>query len=540
MIQQEEQTAIMSHLPCEDCGSSDALAVYSDHTYCFSCNTYKKINDTKTSKDKDLITTNLSYASLPTRKITAQTCKKFGYAQTKLNDTPCHIAPYYWKGELVAQHIRYPDKQFRWVGKTSHLELFGQHLWKAGGKRLIITEGEIDCLSISQAFNNAWAVVSVPSGATSAKKYIKQNIEFVSSFEDIVLAFDNDEQGKKATNDVANILQAGKVRIVSFPEGMKDFSDMLQAGLTDEMVKCVFNARHYRPDGIVEASTLWNSLEKFYEGEDDYKCYLTPFPKLNEITKGLRKGELWVFTAGTGIGKSTFVSELAYDLLMNHECKVGYIGLEENIKYSSLRFMSLYLNKPLHIDRTGITKEQFKEAFDKTCGTGRLFLYDHWGSLDSDNLVSKMKFLATGCECDFIVLDHISIAISGIADGDERRIIDNTMTRIRSLVEETGIGCLVVSHLKRRENTNIGFEDGASVSLSQLRGSGSIAQLSDMVIALERNQQDEKSKNISKIRVLKNRYTGNTGLADTLEYNPQTARLISIESFASTDISEDF
>lgn len=524
------QSAIMSHLPCENCGSSDALSLYTDHTYCFSCETYTKLSGdspyVKQNKHPDLITHNLVCASLPTRKITAQTCKKFNYSQTKINNIPCHVAPYYYKSKLVAQHIRFPDKTFIWKGNTSKLELFGQHLWKEGGKRLIITEGEIDCLSISQVFNNSWAVVSVPSGASSAKKYIKQNIEFVSSFEDIVLAFDNDEQGKKATQDVVNILPAGKVRIVAYPSDIKDFSDMLQKDLIEDMSKAIFNASNYRPDGIIDASTLFESLQDYYEGKDFNKAYELPFPKLNEITKGIRKNELWVFTAGTGIGKSTFVSEIAYDLLTRHKCRIGYIALEENIKYSALRFMSLYLSKPLHIDKS-VDKEKFKEAFDATCGSGNLFLYDHWGSLDGDNLISKIRFLATACACDFIILDHISIAISGIVDGDERRMIDNTMTKIRSLVEETNTSCLVISHLKRRENTNTGFEDGAQVSLSQLRGSGSIAQLADFVVALERNQQDEENKNISKVRVLKNRYTGETGVADTMEYFPETGRLCS-------------
>ena len=85
----------------------------------------------------------------------------------------------------------------------------------------------------------------------------------------------------------------------------------------------------------------------------------------------------------------------------------------------------------------------------------------------------------------------------------------------------------VVSHLKRPEKK--GHEEGGQVSLSQLRGSGAIAQLSDMVIGLERNQQGEQP-NVLTIRVLKNRFSGDTGVGGYLEYNPDTGRLLDFTS----------
>jgi twinkle protein len=121
------------------------------------------------------------------------------------------------------------------------------------------------------------------------------------------------------------------------------------------------------------------------------------------------------------------------------------------------------------------------------------------------------------------VLDHLSIVVSGLGDGDERRLIDNAMTALRTLVEETGVGMFVVSHLRRPEGDR-GHEQGAKTSLSQLRGSHSIAQLSDMVIGLERDQQG-KNPNITTMRVLKNRFSGETGIAGYLLYNRDTGRL---------------
>jgi twinkle protein len=131
--------------------------------------------------------------------------------------------------------------------------------------------------------------------------------------------------------------------------------------------------------------------------------------------------------------------------------------------------------------------------------------------------------MAKALDVDYIVLDHLSIVVSGLGDGDERRMIDNTMTKLRSLVEECNIGMIVVSHLKRPEGK--GHEDGAATSLAHLRGSAAIAQLSDIVLGLERNQQDPANKNVTALRVLKNRFTGDTGLCCHLQYDKNTGRM---------------
>jgi twinkle protein len=184
--------------------------------------------------------------------------------------------------------------------------------------------------------------------------------------------------------------------------------------------------------------------------------------------------------------------------------------------------MSLHLNKPVHLEE--VPTEDMREAFDATLGTGRVFMYDHWGSTEGDNLLAKIRYLARGCGCQYIILDHISIVVSGLEGGDERRIIDNMMTKLRSITEELNIGMIVVSHL-RRPSGDKGHEEGVMTSLSQLRGRASIGQLSDIVIGLERNQQDEESSNITTLRVLKNRWSGETGIAGQLSYSATTGRM---------------
>lgn len=518
---QETESTFLRHVPCNQCGSSDAGALYDDgHVFCHKCQAYTPadgvgdLEPTPTKTTKGLITG--EFVALTKRRIREDTVRKFGYQIGRLNNTPVQIAPYYDReGNLVAQKVRTPDKDFRVLGDLSNALPFGANLW-GKGKKLIVTEGEIDALSVSQAQGNKWPVVSIPNGASGAKKHIQKCFDYYDSFDEVVVMFDQDEAGRKAAQEVAEIFAPGKAKVAALP--MKDANELLVAGKEQEIIQSIWNAKPYRPDGIISGSDLWAEVSK----ADLVQSVPYPWAALNGVTRGSRRGELVTLTAGSGIGKSAVVREIAYHLLNQGET-VGMIMLEESVKRTALGLMGLHLNKPLHLSRDGISETDLRSSFDATVGTGRLYLYDHWGSSDIDNLLSRIRFLARGCGCNWIILDHLSIVVSGLGDGDERRLIDNAMTYLRTLVEETGVGLFLVSHLKRPEG-NRGHEQGAQTTLSQLRGSHAIAQLSDMVVGLERDQQGN-NPNVTTLRVLKNRFSGETGIAGYVHYDRDTGRL---------------
>jgi twinkle protein len=105
------------------------------------------------------------------------------------------------------------------------------------------------------------------------------------------------------------------------------------------------------------------------------------------------------------------------------------------------------------------------------------------------------------------------------------------MTKLRTLVQELDISLFLVSHL-RRSNDSTPHEEGGVTSLSQLRGSAGIGQLADSVVGLERNGQADNlvERNITTLRILKNRFTGETGPACYLLWDKHTGRLKEIES----------
>jgi twinkle protein len=522
----------LKHEPCPECNSKDNAARFDDgHLHCFGCGYQEQPKkDPHPPRIQPMappptpLLDFLELKPLEKRGISLDTCKLFNYGYSMHQGATVQVAEYRnKKGDRVAQHLRYPDKKFRWLGDTSNMQLWGQHLWRqghGGGSNLfcVVTEGEIDCMSVSQVQGNKFPVVSLPNGAQSAKKYLAANAEWLGQFSRIVLCFDNDEPGRQAAEDSLAVLPLGKVAICHLPR--KDANEMLQAGEGDKLRDLLWKATPSRPDGIVNASELWDELVR--PGATAVCNY--PWPQLDRMTLGFRKGEMTTLAAGSGVGKSSICRHIAHHFLRNG-LKVGYIALEESIQRTMQGIVGLELGKPIHLDPNLVTQEEMRDGFDRVFGTGRCFLYDHFGSMDPDHLINKIRYLADGEGADMVVLDHLTIVISGLSDLDERRAIDVTCTKLRQLVEQTGVGLILVSHLKRPEGR--GHEEGAQTSLSQLRGSHAIAQLSDICIGAERNQQgDPAERNELQLRVLKNRFSGQTGLVDKLLYDQDTGRLV--------------
>ena len=516
-------TEFLRHEPCPKCNSKDNLARYKDgHAYCFGCEYYEhadgeiKVKET-TKMPSDLI----NYETMPLTKrgIEEETCQKFKYGVGEYRGRAVQVANYCDKqGTIVAQKLRVQDKTFVWLGNPRKAGLYGSHLWRDSGKIVTITEGELDALSVSQCFNLKYPVVSLPNGVKSAAKVVAENLEWLESFETVILCFDQDDQGKAASIEAAKQLSPGKVKIVTnLPE--KDANDCVTSGKVRELIDGIYGAKAYRPDGVVPGEELWESINK----SSNIKSVSYPWSGLNDKLFGMRGGELVTITAGTGIGKSSLARELAF-YLMDANHKVGYIALEESPEKSASHIMGIWMNNPPHLwTEHGVTEEQKREAFEGTMGTGRIVFYDHFGSIDPENLLAKVRYMARGMNCKYVFLDHLSIVVSSLEYGDERRMIDSTMTKLRSLVEETGIHLILVSHLRRPDGRS--HEEGGATTLAQLRGSHAIAQLSDAVVGCERNQQDETDANMLGVRVLKNRYAGSTGLCCTLEYEEKTGRL---------------
>jgi len=477
-----------------------------------------------TTETKDWTPVQGHVRAMPHLGLKEETLQRAKYQVGEFAGQPAHIMESRDEnGRLTGQKFRTKDKEFYWLGEGKNPPLFLKWLWKSGGgKNLIITEGEKDALSYLQAFDLKYACTSLPNGTGSVEQVIKRDYEWITSFENICLSFDMDEPGQKALQQACEMLPLGKVKIIKLDR--KDANDVLKEDGPGPLVKAFWNAEVYRPDGIVDGSEF--TLERISSASA--AGYPFPYPKLQEMTLGLRKGEITMLTAGSGIGKSTLARELAFDLHQTHGCKIGNVYLEENNTKTAQGYVALHAGIPLgryRRDPLQVPEDVRRWALENILHK-RMCFYDHFGSLENNRLLLKLHYMATVEKCDFIVLDHISIVTSGMESSSEgeRKDIDIFMTRLRQLVEETGVGVIAIVHLKRTPGKN--FNEGAQVSLNDFRGSASLEQLSDNAYALERNQQnkDAAKKRQTLIRVLKCREGDDTGEADTLQYNRDTGR----------------
>lgn len=523
-----QHSKFVRHEPCNSCGSSDAKAMYEDgSSYCFSCREFSKggssVTSTKPTELKRKLDLTGVVADIPDRSISKATCAKYGVTveYDSTGKIAKHIYPYYAcdTDEVKGTKVRLvQNKDFFATGSTEGVGLFGQQTCRGNGKFLTITEGEVDCLSVAEMFDRKYDVVSLRSGASSAAKEIKEQLEWIEGYDNVVLCFDNDKAGKQAVADVKDLFSPNKLKIVRLP--LKDANEMLQARRVKDFVSAWWDAKVYQPDGIISGNDTWEALT------NKIKVSSVPYPwqGMNTYTKGFRPYELVTITSGSGMGKSQIVRELEYYLLNATEDNIGILALEEDVARTALGVMSVAADCPLHLEED-LDPDVAFPFWEQTMGTGRYYLFDHWGSTSEDNLLARVRYMAKALDCKWIILDHLSIVVSAQDNGDERKAIDAIMTKLRSLVQELGVGLFLVSHLKRTQGKP--HEDGGQISLSELRGSQAIAQLSDMVIGLERDQQneDEDRRNTTTVRILKNRYAGLTGACCYLKYDKITGRM---------------
>jgi twinkle protein len=529
------ESTFVQHESCPSCGSSDNLARYSDgHAVCFSggCNHYEhgkgQIGQAVQRKPTRLLEMTGVVAAIPDRRINQETAKRYGVTVEYGTDGKItkHHYPYFDKdtGTAIGTKVRIVEnKQFYATGGFDNAGLFGQQAFKGGGKYITVTEGEADAMAVNEMFDGKWPAVSIRSGAAGASKDIKASLEWLETFDHVVICFDNDKAGQESAKSVLNLFTPNKAKNVTLP--MKDAGDMLSARKVQDFVKEWWNAKAFRPDGIVSGLDTWDLLQE----KRDVKSIPYPWECLNAFTYGFRPQELVTITSGSGMGKSQIMRELEYYLLKNTEDNIGILALEEDIPKTTLGIMSMEANKLLHVPevRAGVSIEEERGYWERTFGLDKLQLLDHWGSTSEDDLLGRIRYMAKGLDCKWIILDHLSIVVSDQDNGDERKAIDSIMTNLRKLVQETGVGLFLVSHLRRPSGSKA-HEDGGKISLGELRGSAAIAQLSDIVIGLERDQQhaDPTTRNTTCVRVLKNRFVGLTGAACYLYYDQESGRMI--------------
>lgn len=508
------ETISLSHQPCPDCGSSDALSTYVDgHSYCYSCTKY---TPPPKSKRKKVDLSKYTYEYLPLRGISKETMS-FYDVKTRIDED----------GRPVAIGFKYPNESFKvrslsdksfWTEKSadgaeiSKAGLFGRNRFSAGGARHVtITEGELDALSLYQAIDGP--VVSVQSSVVALRDCAADRA-WLNSFEKVYLAFDGDEPGRRAVDEVARLFESHKVYHVRFTK-RKDANEFLQHGEQDELRRIWFNSKRWQPINIE------SSLEVFKDIVSNPSKTGVPYPfkKLTSMTHGIQMGETVLITAQEKVGKTEVMHFIEHQLLKETDDAIGAIFLEEPKERHLKALAGIHLGRPAHLPNSGCTPAEVSAAVEAVVKKDdRLFIYSHFGTDDPDVIIDTIRFLVTARACRYVLLDHISMVVSGSAGDDERRALDYLATKLEMMVKELNFALLLVSHVN---------------DFGQTRGSRYISKVADTRIDITRDltSPDPIRRRTWDLTLAYARYSGQSGPAGKVVYNPDTYSFTEEEEF---------
>lgn len=545
-----EKSLSKNEFPCWTCASSDAAVLYIDgsksRVHCFSCGATTfdeeiveeymtgapELTEKPTAELKVVAPSTIEhqgdYTSLPDRKISKRTAERYGVKS--LFDTSGNILtrsyPVYNQDELVATKIKNPNdkSKMRCTGSLSKGGLFGQNIFPAGSNKYItITEGEEDALSVYEMMGSDrydCVAVSITAGASAAISNCEREWEYINSFENVVVCFDQDEAGQKAAKAVAKLFP-GKSRIVKMEEDY-DANRYLSEGKKEQFTKAWHNAETIKVKGVYEFGQLWDEMTK----EDSFTTAPYPWKALTDKTYGMRTGELTIVKAPPKIGKTEFLREISYYLHSSTDFHSGIVFLEEGLKRIAQGYVSKQLNKPLHLPDTRVSSTELRTGFDSITSKGQLHIFDPASEISVENLFDKMMYFVQVKKCKFIFIDHISMFAYKAQSFDERRFIDGFVADLKSFATANDVHIMAVIHVN---------DDGKT------RGSRAPVQLCNTLISIARDKlsSDPIVANTTRVVVEENRYNGDMGHAVDLLYDKQTTRMNEIDPLDNLDFDEE-
>lgn len=553
---------VQKNVDCPECGRDNAVLYADGHIHCFSQGCEYHTGPSSEGGQPHLRVVGGKpkaggYGLLPadtgsfvngksTRRLKEETLRKFGVFYHPYGDDRAlaQVYPYYnQQGAYCAQKLRMPGKEFpvlkgdEYPGGLSKCKLFGWHVWgDRYDRQIIITEGELDALSVAQATSFKTAVVSINAGADKAADCLKANYLWVDRFEDIVLWLDDDEPGRKAAEECASLFKVGKVRIARPGQGIKDASDLLQKDKPGDIQTAIYQAAAWKPRGIVNAK---DNIEDVLAPEEDVLVF--PYPpqmeRLNEMMGGgMALGDVTYHVAGTGVGKSTGLREIQYHL-KEQGVKFAVLSFEDTVRDMKLGLMSIAASERLGlipVPRKEDTKartlynNRMGELHHMVFDGGLVELFDpvtaEW---TMKAILGYVRYCAKALGCQVVFIDPISFVAAGIdLNADERRALDAVAAEFAKMAKELNIHIAISHHLKRKDQ-GVPHEEGAPTSLNELRSSGGLANFAMAVIGWERNNQaPDDSWRVVQLRVIKPlRRVGLAGLADVL-YFQENGRLV--------------
>ena len=534
MPHNESEAECIGFKACDLCGSSDNVARYADggeHCFTIDCTHHVFPSTTTARGDTSPVPSqstgkktlglcppsDMEVLPLIPRGIDEITCKKWGYKIGTYKGQRVHVANFYNEsGTVVAQKLRFRDKSFLIVGDIKKaLPLYGQWLWRSGGKKVIITEGEIDALTVSQLQNNKWPVVSIQNGSSGASKCCAKAMDWLSLFEEVVFLFDNDEPGRAAAVQCAALFPAGVAKIATLP--LKDANEMLLAGQGAEVIDAVWSARVYTPEAVASVMDLIDEATAMPERGIDW-----PWPTLTDLTYGIHSKKAYYLGAGVGVGKTNWAKELQSYLVNVHQLPVGVFMLEEALGRTLKGIAGKFAGIPFHKPDAVFTQEQLRTAIENLDGKVSLFRHDKVGT-DWVTIKSAIIYMVEGQGIKHIFLDNLTVMVAHLDPAEGNAEINKIAKEIAHLTHKHDFTIFGFSHLNPPA-AGADHEHGGKVHERQFTGSRGLMRFGQYILGIERNKDPElpiAERNRSQLVLLKDRDYGNVGRFP-IDYNPDT------------------
>ncbi|AUS01836.1 hypothetical protein NVP1293O_48 [Vibrio phage 1.293.O._10N.261.52.E1] len=475
----------------------------------------------------------LPVVDITSRKLKAETLKHFGVrvglSQEDGKTPSIMYFPHFKEGRVQSVKTKVLDpKRMWWIGSKKDVEPFGwRQALDSGSTRLIVTEGEPDCLATAQVLAELEkhpeykgkfpAVISLTDGAGTAGKFFGRWLpEMKRNFKEVVYVPDTDEAGQKSA---AVVSQLDPVIKIAHLDG-KDPNAMLIDGRKKALRSAIlFNSEVAKLDKVCTVDDLLEDAMKMPEWG-----YTFPWPSVTALTCGFRRKEIYGLGGGTGCGKTSWAQEMQSWIVNEHNNPVGVFMLEQPAGRTLKGIAGKFAGIPFHRPDVTFTQTQLKDAIEAL--RDKVFVYNNFGVIDWESVKAAIRFMNVTYGVKDFFIDNMTCFVSHVSSSEANDILNGIMGEMATLALELDITIFYFSHLNAPK-TGVPHERGGHVHESQFTGSRSMQRYSHYLFGLERNKDpmlEEDERNTSTFVLLKDREFGRSGNV-SLFYNMETDQM---------------
>lgn len=440
---------------------------------------------------------------LKARGFTDETIKSFKIGQKDDNV----MIPYFKDGEVVQIKYRSITDKKMFGEKDAEPALFNRD--SIDTDELVITEGEYDCMALSQYGIKS---VSVPNGASDFR-WVDNEWDWLEKYNTIFICFDDDTAGHKGLQEIVHRLGLWRCKSVTFPH--KDANDCLKNGITNnEMIECIADAKDFRPVMLAQPKDFADEVSDLIENPNKLRGISTGLENLDRLLGGWRNSELTVWSGRNSAGKSTILNQMFINLA-EKGIKSCIASLEMRVpKY--LRWAVLQATGKQYPQR-----EEVKRVLEEL--SGKIYLINTIDAITPEELLDMFEYAARRYGVKHFMVDSLmKLSFPGNDDLKEQKLFVNQLT---------AFGNRFMCHIHLVAHPRKGSRDTERPGKVDISGTGDITNLADNVLIMFRPDEDERKAGEKKgiqvpdaiLSVKKNKEMGTEG-SMKLTFNPDTKK----------------